>query len=254
MGIGWAAEVQEETQLLIGFTWMYNDLGGSDEHWVLRNALIALGYGLFSSAALRIMAGPSHKLTPTGFHWICLITVVMFVTQHICDIKDAKGDKLRGRKSAPIVLGDECVRWSVAVPILFCSVWCAWFLELGLRSHMSILAMGGLVAFRILVYRDLKSDKLTWKLWALWTCGLFALPLLNNPEVFVRAWSEAKIFIWEVRCMLCTGNECSTALNLAAVSGVASLIEGKRVIGRLIGKPVNGTIEAGEVFIEDSIR
>ena len=24
--------------------WMYNDLGGSDEHWIIRNVLNAVGY------------------------------------------------------------------------------------------------------------------------------------------------------------------------------------------------------------------
>ncbi|KAJ4296869.1 hypothetical protein N0V90_006917 [Kalmusia sp. IMI 367209] len=96
--LGWAFNVWIETLLLIAFTWAYNDLGGSDEHWVLRNLLIAIGYGLYSCAALRVVAGTSHALTQSGINWVGVVTGVMFVTQHICDIKDAEGDRLRGEE------------------------------------------------------------------------------------------------------------------------------------------------------------
>jgi 4-hydroxybenzoate polyprenyltransferase len=181
LAFGWVMGVWEESLLLAAATWLYNDLGGSDENWILRNLLIAIGYGLYSSAALRVMVGSAHQLTTMGVHWVLLITLVMFTTQHICDIKDAEGDRIRGRRSAPIVLGDGWVRWSVAVPVVVSSISCPLFFGLGLPAYLFTLAMGGFVAFRTLAYRDLKSDKLTWKLWALWTCSLFALPLVKNP-------------------------------------------------------------------------
>jgi 4-hydroxybenzoate polyprenyltransferase len=181
LALGWLLGVWEECLLLTAATWMYNDLGGSDENWMLRNLLIAAGYGLYSSAALRVMVGSGHGLTATGTQWVLLVTLVMFTTQHICDIKDAEGDRVRGRRSAPIVLGDEVVRWSVAIPIMVSSVGCPLFFGLGVASYIFTLAMGGLVAYRTLACRDVKSDKLTWKLWALWTCSLFALPLVKNP-------------------------------------------------------------------------
>lgn len=177
-----------------------------------------------------------------------VVTGVMFVTQHICDIKDAEGDRLRGRKSAPVVLGDECVRWSVSIPVVLCSVFCPWFFGLGMVSYGITLGMGGVVAIRTVVCRELKDDKMTWKLWALWTCGLFALPLVRNPEVLMRAGVEMMGLLWEVKCVLCAGDECAVALNLAAVSGIALVVEGRRVFAQAVAGAENGTVP--EIVIE----
>lgn len=201
---------------------MYNDLQGCDDHFLLRNFLIAVGYGLYSSLALRALLGKGHTINSTGWQWIVFITVVMFVTQHICDIKDAEGDRVRGRKSAPIVLGDEIVRWTVAVPVLVCSVAGPWLFGLGVWSYISTFAVGGIVAGRTIVYRDLEADKRTWKIWAFWTCWLFALPLVKNPEVVLSAWEA-------VKGMLCPGGDCSGGLNLVAVGSVAVAVKGKRM-------------------------
>lgn len=250
MAIGWVTEVWEETLLLMAFTWMYNDLGGSDENWILRNALIAVGYGLYSSAALRIMTGPLHTVTLRGNYWICIITVMMFVTQHICDIKDAEGDKLRGRKSAPIVLGDEHVRWSVAIPILLCSLLCPWFFDTDVVSYSATFGMGALVAYRTLMYRDLKSDKVTWKLWALWTCGIFALPLVDNPAVFARVWLEARTSLCEMKDLLCSGDDCYLTLDLNAVLCVTTVVGSEALPAQVFPTPINSTMKMPRSFME----
>ncbi|KAF3039516.1 hypothetical protein E8E12_005114 [Didymella heteroderae] len=116
--LSWAVGVWHTTLLLLAMQWMYNDLRGCDESLLLRNLLIAVGYGLYSAIALAVLSSPDTVVTTEGYKWIAVITGVMFTTQHICDIKDAPGDALRGRRSAPIVLGDAGCRWSVAVPIM----------------------------------------------------------------------------------------------------------------------------------------
>lgn len=232
LALSWALGCWEETLLLYCFTWMYNDLGGCDENCVLRNLLIAIGYGLYSSAALRVMTGSEYAVNGMGFAWVGVITFVMFVTQHICDIKDMEGDKARGRHSIPIVLGDEKARWSVAVPIVVCSVLCPLFFRLSALSYISTLSVGLVVASRTLLYRDLKSDKLTWKLWAFWTVWLFALPLVKDPGCFIALYETA-------RNVVCPGEDCAGSLNLVAVSGVALVVEGRRLYGQCV---VNGTV------------
>lgn len=236
--------VSHESLVLVVFNWLYNDLGGGDENWILRNLLIALGYSLYSSAALRIMAGPSHSLTTKGFEWVCAIGLIMFATQHVCDIKDAEGDRLRGRKTAAVELGQEGVRWSVAVGFIICSVVCPWFFELGIASYAAVLGMGGLLAVRVVCWRGLREDKVTWKLWALWTCFLFTLPLVASPGVVARSLMDMKTF-W------CAGDECSVALNLAAASGVALVVEGRRLFTQAVVGAQNGTVP--EIVIEGVI-
>lgn len=67
---------------------------------------------------------------------------------------------------------------------------------------------------------------MTWKLWVLWTCTLFALPLVKNPEVLIQTWNATK-------AVICVDGECAVMLNLGAVSGVAFVVEGRRVVARL---------------------
>ena len=92
-------------------TWTYNGLSGRDENWILRNFIIALGYGLYSSAALQIMVSPDHQINEKGYHWIVFVTVVAFIMRYICDIKDTKEDRIRGRDSALIIFRDEIVQY-----------------------------------------------------------------------------------------------------------------------------------------------
>lgn len=64
----------------------------------------------------------------------------------------------------------------------------------------------------------------------------FALPLIKNPDVFFRTWSDFKM-------IFCLGGECSGPLNLMAASGVALVVKGRRVFAQFGGEMnANGTI------------
>jgi 4-hydroxybenzoate polyprenyltransferase len=210
--LGYSTGVWKESVILCVFQHVYNDLHGCDAHFLLRNALIAAGYALYSVISFKMLIAPGHALKPEGWHWIAVVTAVMFTTQHICDIKDGDGDRSRGRRSAPIVLGDGICRWSVALPVLLCSVACPAFFDLGIKSYVFTMGLGGLVAARTVVLRDVESDRVTWKVWALWTCGLFVLPVIKNPGVLRR-------LLEGMNGILCPGEECVRALNIAAFFG-----------------------------------
>ena len=247
--LSWLSGVWHETLILLAMQWMYNDLRGCDESILLRNALIAVGYGLYSTIALSIMIGSSHVLTLGGYQWIGIITLVMFTTQHICDIKDAPGDRLRGRRSAPIVLGDGVCRWSVSLPIMACSILCPAFFSLGVLSYVFTLSFGALVAGRTLFLRDLKSDKLTWKLWALWTCSLFVLPLVASSDAGVDA-----SMLWEAAMhYACPGHDCVERLNVVAVSGVALAVKGSSMVGRVGVRAEGNMTSVPSIIVEEVV-
>ena len=220
--------------------WMYNDLQGCDEGVLLRNTLIAGGYGMYSYIGLDILIGSAHSLNPKGYAWLAAVTLVMLATQHICDIKDAPGDALRGRRSAPIVLGDALCRWSVALPIFLCSIACPAFFALGPLSYIFTIAFGAVVAGRTLLMRGLSADKLTWKLWALWTCSLFVLPLVARV-------GDAKVVdvrvLWEVLVhYACAGQQdCAEKLNVLAAAGVALAVKGSTGGGKGVRWVSSGT-------------
>ncbi|KAK5632361.1 hypothetical protein RRF57_008075 [Xylaria bambusicola] len=116
-------DVANETALLTVLYWLYNDLGGSDENWILRNVLIAAGCGLWNHGSIKVSSGrSSDDLTSTGVAWTLIVSGVVLTTMHVQDLKDQQGDRSRGRQTAPIVLGDKLARWTIAGPVIFWSV------------------------------------------------------------------------------------------------------------------------------------
>lgn len=174
----------QETSLLFGLTWMYNDLQGGNESFILRNLIISLAFGLYNGNSLRVACGAGHTIRESGYRWVSIISVVIFSTMHIQDLKETAGDWARNRQSAPLVLGDDLARWTIAVPILVWSVLCPLYLGLGLLAFVLPGTIGAYVAFRTLWMRDLKADRTSWYIWAFWLINLYILPLAKNHSVF----------------------------------------------------------------------
>lgn len=108
-----------------------------------------------------------------------MVSAIIFMTMHVQDLQDVEGDRARGRRSAPIVMGDRPARWSIAVPMLIWPVASAYYWNTGLAIGAPQVVLGTLVAVRCLRYSGLKEDKLTWRLWCLWTAALYMLPPLT---------------------------------------------------------------------------
>jgi 4-hydroxybenzoate polyprenyltransferase len=212
----------QETLLLFSLNWMYNDLKGCDENFVSRNLLISIAYGLYNSAALRIACGAGSSITTLGLYWIILVSCVIFTTSHIGDLKDQAGDKTRGRRSAPLVLGDGVARWAIAVAVIVWSIACPFFLGVSYWGYLIPVTVGCLVAIRTLLLRRSDDDTMTWKLWAMWTIVLFSLPLVKEHAV-LRDSLDYMVDRLYVR------SDCSESLNLVGVSSVVILIQSRRL-------------------------
>ncbi|KAI1490700.1 UbiA prenyltransferase family-domain-containing protein [Biscogniauxia mediterranea] len=168
-----------ETALIQILTWLYNDLRGGDENWILRNIIIATAFGFFNLGSLRVAHGSFQRsnLTETGVAWTVMISGVILSTMHVQDLKDQEGDGARGRRSAPLVLGDRLSRWTVVIPVCFWSLFFTRFWTLGIWGLGPII-LGVIVAVRCLSYSSKAADRLTWELWALWTVVLYLIPCL----------------------------------------------------------------------------
>ena len=115
----------EETVLLFGLTWMYNDLGGADEIFVVRDFIIAVAYTLYGYGALRVACGYDHSFISWGAHnWLTIIASVIFTTMHVQDLKDQEGDRARNQSTAPLVVGESSARLSIAISALIQSFPC----------------------------------------------------------------------------------------------------------------------------------
>lgn len=62
--------VWQETSLLFGLTWMYNDLQGGNDSFILRNMIISFAFGLYDGGSLRVACGAGHTIRESGYHWV----------------------------------------------------------------------------------------------------------------------------------------------------------------------------------------
>jgi hypothetical protein len=177
--------VGAETACIIVGCWVYNDLKASDAGFIIRNGVIALGFGVFnwSSTKVAIAGGAGNYpqniagISSIGYQWIVLYSLVIFTTMHVQDMKDQIGDAARGRRTAPLIFGDGPARWTLAVPIMLWGPICALYCQSG-RSVMAVVTgLGVSLAWRCVMLRGRMHDWRTWQLWCAWTAVLGLMPL-----------------------------------------------------------------------------
>lgn len=175
---------EEFSLLSLLLTWLYNDLEGADENYIIRNLINSLGLVCWSAGTTMVACGKNqHQLNAMGYYWLKIEAAIVFTTLQVQDLRDQKGDQARGRRTAPIVLGDDVTRWTIAIPVLFWSLFCPYLWDLGFYCFIVPAALGGALSLRVLRWRTVEADQLTWSIWGLWIGSLFILPLCKNPTV-----------------------------------------------------------------------
>jgi len=157
---------------------MYNDLNGGDVNFWTRNLHLSVAYFLYNLGSLKVaVGGAGAVVTVEGYAWTGVVSLVVFTTMHIQDIKDQGGDGERGRCTVPLVLGDGLARWSIAGPVVFWMVVCPVLWRCGILGWIACVGSGGLVVSRLLLFRNVEADKKTYNLWALWLTVLYSMPV-----------------------------------------------------------------------------
>ncbi|MCJ1385612.1 hypothetical protein MMC17_008735 [Xylographa soralifera] len=170
-----------ETAALIILTYMYNDLGLADESYLLRNVINALAFVSYGSGTTRVASGGDEQVflsTRAGL-WFFVIGAVVASTLQLQDMYDQEGDALRGRSTAPLVLGDRAARWSIALPVVLWSFVCPALWELPVTGFVAPVTIGGIIAVRIVAVRSVVGDRTTFRFWCLWMVAMYILPMLK---------------------------------------------------------------------------
>jgi 4-hydroxybenzoate polyprenyltransferase len=167
-------------------TWVYNDLGAGDENFLLRHINNALGFVSFGAGASQAACGfPGYTLNQDAYLWLGVIAAVITCTIQFQDMEDQEGDRLRDRKTLPIVFGDNLTRWGNAVVIIFFSLMVPSFWRMDLSGYFLPVLLGTIISGRTLFFKTLASDKQTFRLWCLWLTSLYCLPVIKHHSALL---------------------------------------------------------------------
>ena len=170
---------QAAALILLGF-W-YNDLGGADCSCITRNFINSCGYVCYASGAFEVATHSSTAhLTPTGYYWLITIGLVILTTIQSQDLYDQAGDRLRGRWTVPLVVGDGNARWTIAVAVALWSLLCPVTFGLPFAAYVVPVSLAMVIAWRIFAKRNVVEDKHTFRIYNVWIVSLYFLPLFKH--------------------------------------------------------------------------
>ena len=172
----------EVTFVWLVLNWTYNDLRGADEHFVVRNALNAIGL-CCGCAGTAMIACDGFTFNRTGYNWLAIEGLVVFTTAHVQDLRDQAGDRASGRSTVPLIWGDQYARCSIAFPVFAWSLISPAIWGLGIGHYLAPMLLATIIFYRLLNFRHLQADKLTYKIWSLWIGTIFVLPLCKDSSI-----------------------------------------------------------------------
>ena len=96
-----------ECLALVTQGWIYNTLGAANESYLARNVLNATGYMTFAAGAAKVACIHSGTTIQGGsYTWFVLLGFVIATTIQFQDLYDQEGDRARGRRTIPLIVGD----------------------------------------------------------------------------------------------------------------------------------------------------
>lgn len=175
-----------ESIVLQALTFLYDDLALGDEWFVARSVINSMGYTNFSLGAIQVLLrgqDTSIVLSNKGCMWLALLTFTIFTTGHIMDLEDLEGDRVSGRRTIPVLVGEEGARWSILLPMMVGLISVLRFWECRGAYPIVVFALGATVVRRLAKGNDEREGyRKTFKLWTCWVMAVYLLPL------FAQRW------------------------------------------------------------------
>ncbi|XXG99321.1 hypothetical protein Hte_005658 [Hypoxylon texense] len=169
----------QETAFCLVLTWMYNDLGGADEHFALRNLINGAAYFVYGSGALKVAAG-SDSVGSGASLWLAMVACIISTTMQVQDLKDQEGDRARSRSTAPLDLGDGVCRSTIVAGVGLWSAVCLAYWSWPPIGLLLVVIPASMVAWRAILLRNAVEDALTYRWWSIWMISIFCLPMIAS--------------------------------------------------------------------------
>ncbi|KAK7052175.1 UbiA prenyltransferase [Favolaschia claudopus] len=162
------------------FITIYTSFYGGDKHWIPKN-LGFMSIGTFS--LLQAAWGLVTPLAWAQWRYALVLCSVFGIVASVQDMRDVDGDKVAGRRTLPIVLGNN-FRWIMAAIICAAPAAC-WQLQVFRYTHWLVGVCGALLTFamfymagRVVHGGSRKYDHKTYMILTYIYCGCIAVPML----------------------------------------------------------------------------
>ncbi|KAL8947806.1 MAG: hypothetical protein Q9222_005954 [Ikaeria aurantiellina] len=153
---------------------IYNGLDAANDGLISRNMLNAIGYMTFASGAANVACmGCGTEMREGAAPWFIMLGAVIATTIQFQDLYDQQGDFLRGRRTLPLIVGDQVSRLTIAFPLAIWFWVCPRFWGLTVLDFPLPAAV--LMAFRLFRYRSIEADKKSFLVWNVWVMSLYFL-------------------------------------------------------------------------------
>jgi 4-hydroxybenzoate polyprenyltransferase len=170
LGFSWTVGAHKLYLVQMVVSYLYNDKGGGDSHYVIRDSLNGIGLTTWAFGATSAAKGADIAFSrPDLLAGIAMILAIA-TTNGIQDFRDLYGDRKCGRGTLPLLVGETKARYILAIIISSWSFGIVIILGLPLFSTQTIL--GTIIAVRLVYLRERKSDKVTTELWYGWSATL----------------------------------------------------------------------------------
>ncbi|CAK5261848.1 unnamed protein product [Mycena citricolor] len=159
---------------------IYTSFYGGDKHWATKN-LVFMSVGSF--CVLQSAWGLGAPIGPQTLRWDLILSGAFGIVASIQDMRDAEGDRIAGRRTLPIILGNS-FRPAMAIVICAMPAVC-WKLDFLRRSHWMVGYCGVLLtlamfymAQRVVRGFSARYDHKTYMILTYIFCGCVAVPML----------------------------------------------------------------------------
>jgi 4-hydroxybenzoate polyprenyltransferase len=174
--VGLCFNVLEWALLWQLFTFLYH-FAHWDKNWFTKGLVIGIGAIVQLSAAWQLVT----PITPIAWRWIFMMGSFWTTLVAVQDFRDIEGDRIIGRKTLPMVIGETPSR--VILSIGFVSlplvIHCILMIPAGntmkvlfCECGLAILCL--IIAARIILYRNSQADHHTYMLLTYWYCLVLA--------------------------------------------------------------------------------
>jgi 4-hydroxybenzoate polyprenyltransferase len=144
------------------------------KHWFTKNGVIMpVGLVALMAPAWELVT----PLTPVMWRWIIILAIVVGVTINLQDLRDMPGDRLMGRKTLPLTLGEKNARIALCVSFLLLAVAIHFGLMMPaghtwkvLLCDLFLAAMDVTIAVRIIMSKSSRMDHKTYMMYTYWYC------------------------------------------------------------------------------------